>query len=136
MGQVLGQVGALPDVYSELEVNFFLLRRLLGVRSKEGEKQGKVGGAVWEERAGMGWGGAGAGWGGGGRDADSEGDQVRAGASLFRAADQELRRPENPCAAWIVPGTEWRTAGSLARGPILPCRASERAARALYGSRR
>lgn len=42
MGQVLGQVGALPDVYSELEVNFFLLRRLLGVRSKEGEKQDKV----------------------------------------------------------------------------------------------
>jgi len=25
-----------------LEVNFFLLRRLLGVRSKDGEKQGKV----------------------------------------------------------------------------------------------
>lgn len=29
-------------MYSELEVNFFLLRRLLGVRSKEGEKAGKV----------------------------------------------------------------------------------------------
>lgn len=42
VGQVLGQVGKLPDVYSELEINFFLLRRLLGVRSKEGEKQGKV----------------------------------------------------------------------------------------------
>lgn len=42
VGQVLGQVGALPDVYSELEINFFLLRRLLGVRSKEGEKQDKV----------------------------------------------------------------------------------------------
>ncbi|GLC36847.1 Eukaryotic translation initiation factor 2 subunit 3 [Pleodorina starrii] len=42
VGQVLGQVGNLPDVYSELEINFFLLRRLLGVRSKEGEKQGKV----------------------------------------------------------------------------------------------
>ncbi len=40
--QVLGEVGALPDVFSELEVNFFLLRRLLGVRSKEGEKQSKV----------------------------------------------------------------------------------------------
>jgi hypothetical protein len=35
-------VGALPDVFSELEINFFLLRRLLGVRSKEGEKQSKV----------------------------------------------------------------------------------------------
>lgn len=31
--QVLGEVGALPDVYTELEVNFFLLRRLLGVRT-------------------------------------------------------------------------------------------------------
>lgn len=35
-------MGALPDVFSELEINFFLLRRLLGVRSKEGEKQSKV----------------------------------------------------------------------------------------------
>lgn len=42
VGQVLGEVGNLPDVYVELEVNFFLLRRLLGVRSKEGEKQSKV----------------------------------------------------------------------------------------------
>jgi hypothetical protein len=41
--QVLGAVGALPDVFAELEINFFLLRRLLGVRSKEGEKQSKVG---------------------------------------------------------------------------------------------
>ena len=43
VGCVLGEVGQLPDVYTELEVNFFLLRRLLGVRSKEGEKQSKVG---------------------------------------------------------------------------------------------
>ena len=35
-------MGALPDVFSELEINFFLLRRLLGVRSKEGEKQSKA----------------------------------------------------------------------------------------------
>jgi hypothetical protein len=40
---VLGEVGKLPEVFSELEINFFLLRRLLGVRSKEGEKQSKVG---------------------------------------------------------------------------------------------
>ena len=33
VGQVLGQVGQLPDVYTELEINFFLLRRLLGVRT-------------------------------------------------------------------------------------------------------
>ena len=38
VGQVLGAVGALPDVYTELEVNFFLLRRL----TAGGEKAGKV----------------------------------------------------------------------------------------------
>lgn len=42
VGQVLGQVGELPSVYVELEVNFFLLRRLLGVRTQGEEKQGKV----------------------------------------------------------------------------------------------
>ncbi|KAH8962411.1 hypothetical protein BDL97_05G100900 [Sphagnum fallax] len=42
VGQVLGEVGELPDVFVELEVNFFLLRRLLGVRTKGTEKQGKV----------------------------------------------------------------------------------------------
>lgn len=42
VGQVLGEVGALPDVFTELEINFFLLRRLLGVRTSGDEKQGKV----------------------------------------------------------------------------------------------
>ncbi|GJM88007.1 hypothetical protein PR202_ga04021 [Eleusine coracana subsp. coracana] len=42
VGQVLGEVGSLPDVYVELEINFFLLRRLLGVRTKGTEKAGKV----------------------------------------------------------------------------------------------
>ncbi|KAH0670258.1 hypothetical protein KY290_025685 [Solanum tuberosum] len=42
VGQVLGEVGSLPEVYVELEVNFFLLRRLLGVRTKESERQGRV----------------------------------------------------------------------------------------------
>lgn len=42
VGQVLGEVGQLPEVFSELEVNFFLLRRLLGVRTQGNEKQGKV----------------------------------------------------------------------------------------------
>ena len=36
VGQVLGEVGALPDVFTELEINFFLLRRLLGVRTQVG----------------------------------------------------------------------------------------------------
>ena len=34
VGQVLGEVGELPDVFTELEINFFLLRRLLGVRTQ------------------------------------------------------------------------------------------------------
>ncbi|KAK9823661.1 hypothetical protein WJX72_004498 [[Myrmecia] bisecta] len=42
VGQVLGEVGALPDVFTELEINFFLLRRLLGVRTQGDQKQGKV----------------------------------------------------------------------------------------------
>eukprot|EP00898_Chlorokybus_atmophyticus_P008437 jgi/Chlat1/8595/Chrsp86S07996 len=42
VGQVLGEVGKLPDVFTELEVNFFLLRRLLGVRTMGSEKGGKV----------------------------------------------------------------------------------------------
>ncbi|XP_029850683.2 eukaryotic translation initiation factor 2 subunit 3, Y-linked [Ixodes scapularis] len=39
VGQVLGAVGALPDIYIELEISYFLLRRLLGVRT-EGDKKG------------------------------------------------------------------------------------------------
>eukprot|EP00184_Porphyridium_aerugineum_P008220 CAMPEP_0184692762 /NCGR_PEP_ID=MMETSP0313-20130426/1099_1 /TAXON_ID=2792 /ORGANISM="Porphyridium aerugineum, Strain SAG 1380-2" /LENGTH=464 /DNA_ID=CAMNT_0027150611 /DNA_START=68 /DNA_END=1462 /DNA_ORIENTATION=+ len=39
VGQVLGGVGTLPDIFSEVEINFFLLRRLLGVKT-EGEAQG------------------------------------------------------------------------------------------------
>lgn len=37
VGQVLGEVGKLPDIFTELEINFFLLRRLLGVKA-EGDK--------------------------------------------------------------------------------------------------
>ena len=42
VGQVLGSVGGLPDIYTELEINFFLLRRLLGVKSEDGKKGAKV----------------------------------------------------------------------------------------------
>ncbi|KYQ94468.1 translation initiation factor 2 gamma [Tieghemostelium lacteum] len=34
VGQVLGSVGKLPSVFTSLEINFFLLRRLLGVKSQ------------------------------------------------------------------------------------------------------
>lgn len=39
VGQVLGAVGALPEIFVELEISYFLLRRLLGVRT-EGDKKG------------------------------------------------------------------------------------------------
>ena len=38
---MLGAVGKLPDIYTELEINYFLLRRLLGVKSDD-KKQTKV----------------------------------------------------------------------------------------------
>lgn len=41
VGFVLGLKGRLPAIYTELEVNFFLLRRLLGVKTADG-KQAKV----------------------------------------------------------------------------------------------
>jgi len=42
VGQVLGHRGDLPDVLVEIEVSFYLLRRLLGVKTTEGEKAAKV----------------------------------------------------------------------------------------------
>lgn len=41
VGFVLGLKGQLPSIYTELEVNYFLLRRLLGVKTADG-KQAKV----------------------------------------------------------------------------------------------
>jgi translation initiation factor 2 subunit 3 len=41
VGQVLGSVGKLPQIYTELEINYFLLRRLLGVKTDD-KKQTKV----------------------------------------------------------------------------------------------
>ena len=42
VGQVLGAVGALPEIFIVLEISFFLLRRLLGVRTEGDEKGAKV----------------------------------------------------------------------------------------------
>jgi len=41
VGFVLGLKGHLPDIYIEIEVNYYLLRRLLGVKTADG-KQAKV----------------------------------------------------------------------------------------------
>ncbi|RFU35222.1 hypothetical protein B7463_g1135, partial [Scytalidium lignicola] len=41
VGFVLGLKGRLPEIYVEIEVNYFLLRRLLGVKTADG-KQAKV----------------------------------------------------------------------------------------------
>jgi translation initiation factor 2 subunit 3 len=42
VGQVLGLRGQLPEVFSEVQISYYLLRRLLGVKTQEGSKQAKV----------------------------------------------------------------------------------------------
>uniref|UniRef100_A0A2K6DGI7 protein-synthesizing GTPase n=1 Tax=Macaca nemestrina TaxID=9545 RepID=A0A2K6DGI7_MACNE len=42
VGQVLGAVRALPEIFTELEISYFLLRRLLGVRTEGDKKAAKV----------------------------------------------------------------------------------------------
>ena len=42
VGQVVGIVGSLPDIFIELEINYYLLRRLLGVRTEGDRKGAKV----------------------------------------------------------------------------------------------
>ncbi|VDD79208.1 unnamed protein product [Mesocestoides corti] len=42
VGHVLGAVGTLPEIYVELEISFYLLRRLLGVRTEGDRKGAKV----------------------------------------------------------------------------------------------
>ena len=44
VGQMLGTVGHLPNIYVEFEISYFLLRRLLGVRTEGDKKAAKVGG--------------------------------------------------------------------------------------------
>lgn len=39
VGQVVGEVGKLPDVFSELEISYFLLSRLLGVKTDDKNKE-------------------------------------------------------------------------------------------------
>lgn len=39
VGQVVGAKGNLPSIYTDIEINYFLLRRLLGVKT-DGQKQG------------------------------------------------------------------------------------------------
>eukprot|EP00968_Pinguiococcus_pyrenoidosus_P010940 scaffold875_cov222-Pinguiococcus_pyrenoidosus.AAC.2 len=43
VGQVLGLRDQLPSIFTEVEVSFYLLKRLLGVKATEGGKQTKVG---------------------------------------------------------------------------------------------
>jgi translation initiation factor 2 subunit 3 len=42
VGQVLGLKGHLPAVFAEIEISYYLLRRLLGVKTNDGGKQAKV----------------------------------------------------------------------------------------------
>eukprot|EP00520_Triparma_pacifica_P006679 CAMPEP_0118654704 /NCGR_PEP_ID=MMETSP0785-20121206/12534_1 /TAXON_ID=91992 /ORGANISM="Bolidomonas pacifica, Strain CCMP 1866" /LENGTH=455 /DNA_ID=CAMNT_0006547387 /DNA_START=164 /DNA_END=1528 /DNA_ORIENTATION=+ len=42
VGQVLGLKGRLPSCFAEVEISYYLLRRLLGVKTSDGSKQAKV----------------------------------------------------------------------------------------------
>ncbi|CAK0794771.1 unnamed protein product [Prorocentrum cordatum] len=42
LGHVMGHPGKLPDIYVEIEVKYYLLRRLLGVKTEGDSKAGKV----------------------------------------------------------------------------------------------
>jgi translation initiation factor 2 subunit 3 len=42
VGQVLGRKDNLPEVFTEVEITYYLLRRLLGVKTQDGAKQAKV----------------------------------------------------------------------------------------------
>jgi translation initiation factor 2 gamma subunit (eIF-2gamma) len=42
VGHILGAVGTLPEIFIEIEIQYFLLRRLLGVRTEGGKKAAKV----------------------------------------------------------------------------------------------
>jgi translation initiation factor 2 subunit 3 len=42
VGMILGAVGTLPDIFIEVEISYYLLRRLLGVRTETGKKAQKV----------------------------------------------------------------------------------------------
>ncbi|GMH55562.1 hypothetical protein TL16_g01937 [Triparma laevis f. inornata] len=42
VGQVLGLKGKLPECFAEVEISYYLLRRLLGVKTSDGSKQAKV----------------------------------------------------------------------------------------------
>jgi translation initiation factor 2 gamma subunit (eIF-2gamma) len=42
VGHVLGAVGTLPSIYIEIEITYFLLRRLLGVQTEKDKKAARV----------------------------------------------------------------------------------------------
>ncbi|BAM38839.1 eukaryotic translation initiation factor 2 subunit gamma [Theileria orientalis strain Shintoku] len=42
VGQVIGHVGTLPDCFVEIEISYYLLRRLLGIKTLDSDKSTKV----------------------------------------------------------------------------------------------
>ena len=42
VGHILGAVGTLPDIYTDIEISYYLLRRLLGVRTEANRRGAKV----------------------------------------------------------------------------------------------
>ena len=53
--QVLGPVRVLPDICTELEISYFLPRRLLGVRMEGDKREAKVGGEEAVDDKVVGW---------------------------------------------------------------------------------
>jgi translation initiation factor 2 subunit 3 len=49
VGQMLGHVGSLPTTFFQINISFFLLRRLLGVKACQGKKQAKISHLVLDE---------------------------------------------------------------------------------------
>lgn len=39
VGSIIGYPGQLPDVYDEIEIEYYLLRRLVGVKTDKGNEQ-------------------------------------------------------------------------------------------------
>merc|ERR1719427_1884951 len=42
LGHVLGEINSLPNIFTEIEISYFLLKRLLGVKTEENKKGARV----------------------------------------------------------------------------------------------
>ena len=42
LGHIIGEVGTLPKIYTEIIINYFLLQHLIGVRNNAPQRQTRV----------------------------------------------------------------------------------------------